>query len=589
LENAVNNGRISLERLDESVRKILAAKRWLKIEDQKIVDLPSVSKLISENPYSPLSKKIAEESITLLKNDDNLLPLKLNKYKNVFCITLTDSYWSRRAEYFQTIFEHRVGEITNHVLTSKDKRKEYNQILNELDNADLIIIPSFIDVKTYQGPVNLSVEQIDFIAGVLRKNISTILISFRNPYLIYLFPEAKTYLNSFSHSYPSQDAMLRSLLGEIDIKGKLPITIPDTKLSYGSGIELHKSFQSVLKYEFLSENKTKSVDEKINDAISENILPGAVVLFAKRGKIIYQKAFGKNSFGNISFFIEKDEIVNLGRLTNLFTIAVAIQLIDEGVIRLDDKLSDYFENIFSATKSKIETKNLIVQNSGYGSEINSKFYTWEKEELIQNILRQDLDYEPGEKYLYSNLNLVILQHLLEKQAGMNLDEMINKKLIGQLGITSTGFNYENLNKVRISEYNNSNYNLPLVKTNDDVMLEILNGIAGFDGLYSNAFDLAVLSQMLLQKGYYNDMQILKAPSVENWFKGFKENEEIDSTKKKIEIIDLRGCAVSINFENESFMIILSNADIRNPSNTKFADFSENLLKIFNEEISKGIL
>ena len=76
---------------------------------------------------------------------------------------------SERIQYFSDKLQKRLGGITSYFFTGNTKRKEYDQILKELSDADLIIIPSFIDVKTYKGPVNLSAEQIDFIAGVLRK------------------------------------------------------------------------------------------------------------------------------------------------------------------------------------------------------------------------------------------------------------------------------------------------------------------------------------------------------------------------------------------------------------------------------------
>ena len=129
LSLAVYSGEININRIDESVRKILAAKRWLKIEQNKYSDIEKIKQSINIKEHEILAKQIAENSITLLKNDNDLLPLNLNEYKNIFCVTLTDKMGSERVSYFQGIFEDRFGEINSALLTKKNKRKEYNNLL----------------------------------------------------------------------------------------------------------------------------------------------------------------------------------------------------------------------------------------------------------------------------------------------------------------------------------------------------------------------------------------------------------------------------------------------------------------------------
>ncbi len=265
LNLAVYSGKISISRIDESVRKILAAKRWLRIEQNRYSDIEKVKQSVTIESHINLAKEIAENSITLLKNDDDILPLNINEHKNIYCVTLTDKMGSERVSHFQNIFENRVGEINSALLTKKSKRWEYNNLLKEIKDSDLIILSTFLDVKTYQGPVNLAVEQIDFIASVLRSGVPTVLISFKNPYLLYLFPETSTYLNAFSHSRVSQRAMLRAILGEIDIKGTLPITIPQTEIVFRNGIELQKSLNTIIKVVTDSKVDLNKIDGKINN------------------------------------------------------------------------------------------------------------------------------------------------------------------------------------------------------------------------------------------------------------------------------------------------------------------------------------
>ncbi|MBT8377785.1 MAG: serine hydrolase [Ignavibacteria bacterium] len=592
LKKAVNSGRITLERLDESVRKILAAKRWLKIENENIVDPQSTKYLTSDNPNVTIAKKIAEESITLLKNDDGLIPVKPNEYKNIFCITITDKNGGYRTEYFNSKLEKRIGRMSSFLFTGKTKRTEYTKVLAEVDSADLIIIPSFIDVKTYKGPVNLSAEQIDFIAGVLKKETPTVLISLRNPYLIYLFPEAKTYLNSFSSSYFSQDEMIRALLGEIDIKGKMPITIPESELVYGSGIELLKVNTTKISYSLNDNFRSEKIYEQVENAINERLFPGAVVLAMKDGKIFYHEVFGKNGFGKNNNSIQKDDVFSIGKLTSLYTTVCALKLMDGRKFSADDKLSYYFDSITDSKKKNILIKNLVLHNSGFSPKLSHFKPYWKKDNLIFNILQEDLEYKTGYQNIYSSLNLVLLQEIIEKVSNEKLGRYFEINFRKPLSIFKSGYSYVRQDSAEIY-YNPSPHVLISAKPQDDIIKNILNsdieGTSGFDGFYTNAFELAVFVQMLLQRGYYDENQILNASTIENWIEDFHKTEILNSTKRKFELIDLGGCFLNINFDKNYSIIVLTNAEIKNPSNKSFVDFSKKLLQVFNEELSQEIL
>jgi beta-glucosidase-like glycosyl hydrolase/CubicO group peptidase (beta-lactamase class C family) len=590
LEKEVNSGRISIERLNESVRKILAAKRWLKIENEKIINLSSTGELKSKNSNLSLARKIAEESITLLKNEKELIPLRLTDYKNIYCITITDKRLSERIQYFSDKLQKRLGGITSYFFTGNTKRKEYDQILKELSDADLIIIPSFIDVKTYKGPVNLSAEQIDFIAGVLRKKMPAILISLKNPYLIYQFPEAETYLNSFSHSYPSQDAMLSAVLGETDINGRLPITIPDSDLAYGSGIHLEKLLFTTINYGLQDNSVTKKIDEQAVKGINQKLFPGSVILAAMDGKIFYHKAFGKNGFGKNNYIIQKNDVFNIGELSNLYTTACALKLIDERSISPDNILENYFDGVTDPKKKNISVKDIILHNSGFGSNLNNVKAYWSKEDFIINLIQEDLAYKSEEDKEQRLINIILLQQIIESASGVKLAKYFETKFREPLNILKSGYSYSRGDNIQI--YYDPSPPLDIApKTKNELLSNILksetDGTSGFDGFYTNAFELAIFLQMLLQNGYYDQTQILNAETVENFFNGFKENK--NSSEKIFELIDPSGFLIRIDYDRNYFIIVLTNAEIKNPANQSFIDFSKKIIQIFDAEINKDIL
>ncbi len=146
--------------------------------------------------------------------------------------------------------------------------------------------------------------------------------------------------------------------------------------------------------------------------------------------------------------------------------------------------------------------------------------------------------------------------------------------------------------------NNSMYTT--VKTYGDVMLEIVDGVSGFSGLHSTVYDLAIFAQMLLQKGYYDDTQYLKAKTVLNWLaleknkiqKGMRTQPYTTMNgkhnyipQKGFMFVDPQGSAIMIDMEKQIFLIVLSNPGIRNPANKSFVELVSDLVDFINAEIN----
>ncbi|RKY97275.1 MAG: hypothetical protein DRQ13_04880, partial [Ignavibacteriae bacterium] len=516
--NAVISDNLSEERINESVIKILSAKRWLQIGVNQITDINVITDSIKIKEHQQLSKTIAENSITLLKNEKQLLPFNPDKYENIYCIAVTDEYWKENAKHFQDLVVNRLGTVTSSILTNKSKKYEYKSILSDLENSDFIILPTFLEYDTGEGFMKLLPEQTKFISDILKLNIPTILLSFRNPYLLYFFPEVTTCLNSYSHSEPSQKAMLRAILGEINIVGKLPITIPESNLVYGNGIEQRKTVNTKIEVVTISNVRLNKIDGKINAVLKENLFPGVVVCIGSKDKILYHNAVNNSGFGNYSYKLKKADIFNIGSLTGFAATTQAIMmLVDNGKIRLDEPAYYYLPQLNDEEKRKITIEHLVLYTSGFAGNLNQLNPAWNKEELVNNFLKEELVHSPGIEQNFSILNLIALQKIIETVSGKKMDEFITANFYSSIGMKNTMFHMhsDSLNLLLYSsDEKNSFYTS--VKTRSDAMLEILGGVSGFSGLYSTTYDLAIFSQMLLQKGYYDDTQYLKAKTVIDW-------------------------------------------------------------------------
>ena len=588
LVDAVITGKLSTERIEQSVRRILSAKRWLKLNENKLnnpEDLPFIQR---EKKHDDLANSIAVKSITLLKDDVDLIPLHPGKYKSIYCVNITDGNGSDRAKYFSKILQNRVGKIDAFTLSKESKKNDYRNVLNEVRNADLILLPAFIDIKAYQGPINLSVDQTDLIAKIIKMKKPTILISFKNPYLISLFPEATTYLNSFSHSPASQHAMMQAILGEIDISGTQPVSIPKTDYIFGSGLSISKTVNTTLTK--LDRNVySPTIEYSINRAISENIFPGASVVFCQDGIIKYKKNLGTIKFSENSNEIPENFVFDLHSLTQLLAIDLPVlKLNDEDRLSLDDPIKNYFSDI-PLEKQNITIKNLLFHNSGFGAEINSVDSISDRQKLIETILNQPLDYMTGSKTIFSVLNLVLLQEIIKKVSGEDLDEFTHENVTLPLEMVNT--NYNNDNGFNPAKNNSKFYNWE--KSGNDSLKSLLDNISGFSGLNSTGSDLSKIAQMFLQNGYYDRFQIVNYLTLENWL---NEIQNISSEKFQVNIvkdnsgristitfIDTRGISLWIDKLHKSFLIVLTTSQIPNKPNQKFADFVNGLnSKVFND-------
>lgn len=231
IHSAVERKEIKEDRINESVRKLLSAKRWLQIDKNKFSNLSDIPKTVGSKKHFTLAETIAEKSITLIKNDKKIIPIDKSNQKNVFWITITEGLGNECEEFFQSLLQEKFPDSMRALVHEQTNDDYYESILNAAQKADLILLASFIRVKAYQGTVSLSKKHEAFVQKLLSIKVPTVLISFGNPYLLSLFPMVNAYLCGFGDTKTTQQAMLKALLGKINIQGKLPISIPNYKPS----------------------------------------------------------------------------------------------------------------------------------------------------------------------------------------------------------------------------------------------------------------------------------------------------------------------------------------------------------------------
>jgi len=230
--DAVKKKDITEARLNESVRKILSAKRWLKLDRTKFLNNINPPKRIRMEEHYQLSKMIAEKSVTVVKMNNKLIPLDSTKQKKTFIVNITNRR-SISDPHFYEAYKENLSLYSSTTLTSASANTDYQFALDVAKDCEMIIVASYFYIRNDANGKALSDTQLNFIENLLILNKDVIIISFENPYILSLFPQAQNYICTFSNSKASQRAALNLINGSIEPRGRLPVSIPNTGYQFG--------------------------------------------------------------------------------------------------------------------------------------------------------------------------------------------------------------------------------------------------------------------------------------------------------------------------------------------------------------------
>ena len=233
IKNAVVSGRISEERLNQSVRKILAWKYELGLDKLKITPLDQIDKTVSGEESRVLSNEIAENAITLVKKEDGVLPLK--KDKKVFLLGITNGDDRMFAvNSFQRTLRNSGIRFESAILDERSTGEEIEAARKKINDADIVLTALVGRVRSgAKNSAGIPEGSAKFLTEILNSDKKVINLSFGNPYLLNNFPAMKTYIVAYGDMPSLQRATARALVGEIEFKGKLPITIGEYKAGTG--------------------------------------------------------------------------------------------------------------------------------------------------------------------------------------------------------------------------------------------------------------------------------------------------------------------------------------------------------------------
>jgi beta-N-acetylhexosaminidase len=541
IKKAITDKRLSWDDINSKVRKVLTAKynlglnQWKPIETANLLsDLNAKTDAIRYEVAQKTIIVLAKAAHTASRNDYADIPVKKGQkiaYVGIGTAQLNDFGKRLRDDFNADVFTFSYKD-------SNDKAAEILKDVPKDGKYDAIIVGihdfSNRPANNYgisAAAINLW-KKLDFI--------KTVTIVFGNVLATKNFCSAWTLVACHQDDDITQQAAADLLQGNLDASGKLPVRV--CKFNAGDGIVKEKGEP------IHSFGKLMAVDSIVNDAITQKAFPGCVVLAVHEGEIVYHKAFGNYKY-EPSSPMTHESIFDLASVTKISATTVSImKLYDEGKLSLKKKLGDYLPWVNGTDKANLKIEDILLHQAGlvpfiafyrqaidtisgnanpaifsdkskpgFTVRVAENIYMRNdyQDTMLQCILQSKLG--PEGKYVYSDNDFIFLGKIIEQITGMSLDEYVAKTFYRPMGMMTTGFKPRNRFPVDRTVPTETEKHFRKQTTQGDVHDEgasMFGGVAGHAGLFSDAYDLAMLYQMLLDGGTFNGERYLKKETID---------------------------------------------------------------------------
>ncbi len=554
IKAALESGKLSKEELDISVNKILNAKYKLGLHQPQRVATSNLENELNSKRGKELKRVLVENAITVVRNDDNILPFKnLNKI-NIGALAIGRT----TAPEFQKILSN-YGPL-NTLQTGKEISASQSKALrSQLKNKDVVVVSLHGMSSSSRKQFGVSSSARNFI-NQLSAETKVILVLFGNPYALKYFDNINNIVVSYNSWDMTQRATAEGLFGCIKMKGHLPVTA-SRKSHFGAGVVtpmLQRIRYDLPESVGMNADTLALIEEIANEAISIKATPGCQVLVAKDNKIVYNKAFGHFTYAK-KRSVKTSDIYDLASVTKVAATTLSImKLQEEGKIDINQPFSKYLPFLKGSNKSQLKIRDIMAHHAQLKSWIpfyketmtkgkrkrpSTRHYSKVKKGkfsvkvtdnlyidsnyvkiIYQEIKDSDLRTKSG--YKYSDLGFILFGKMIKDLTGQDLATYTQKNFYEPLGLKTLTFNpCDKHSKANIPPSEKDNYfRNETVKGNvHDMACAMMGGVSGHAGLFGNAEDLAVVYQMLLNNGYYGGQHFLRPETIRQFTQKYERS------------------------------------------------------------------
>ncbi|MCK0159293.1 glycoside hydrolase family 3 N-terminal domain-containing protein [Allomuricauda sp. F6463D] len=527
--NAYQEGVIEEQRLAKSVKKILMAKYKAGLYNYKPVNLENLYNDLNSIENHVIYEKAIEAAITVAKNNFSLMPIKKLDNKKIAYVHFGDD---SGVPFLQSL--NKFYKVT-HI-----KAKDIAQYKKELANYNLVIIGFHKNNESPWKGYKFSKNELFWLGEISRLRTSnTILALFARPYAlldVLDFGTMDGIVVGYQNSELAQEKVAEVIFGSIGATGKLPVSAHgDFPVGTGTDVKpIQRLGYSIPERVGMDSEMLSEVDTLVQHGLDSLMFPGAQVLIARRGKVIYNKNFGKPTYQSDTNVTE-ESIYDLASLTKILsTLPMIMKMEEEGEIALNDTFKDLLPEY---ADTELKDVSVLKALSHYGRlpswiafyldtltkerKPSSEFYRQNpseafpykvaehlyltrsfKDSIYNRIGRQSLK---SNRYRYSDVGYYVFKEYIEKTYNKSIDELVDELFYKPMGLQRTTFNplKKFPKQVIVPSEEDDYYRYQTVQGYvHDMGAAMQGGVGGHAGLFSTANEVAKIMQMYLQGGYY---------------------------------------------------------------------------------------
>lgn len=548
VKKAIKQGMISQKDIDHKCRKMLAVKYWTEASKFQGIEVAKIVDDLNTPQAQLLNRQLIEGSITVLKNDHDLIPVQGLDSLTVASLSIGSNA--------VTPFQRTLSLYTSvrHFAIPKDADVSLvDSIKAQLKLYNLIIAGLHDESVRPLNRINFSEPVLGLIAE-LSKQRNTIISVFKNPYVLdqlNSIEDADGLIVTYQDNKDTEELTGQLIFGGISAMGRLPVSIGE-KFSSGDGVDVRGGirFKYTLPEDAGMDSRILSrVDSLVDQALSVKAIPGCQVLVAKDKKVVMHKVYGYHDYSD-TVTVKPTDLYDLASVTKISaSLPPLMKLYDEGVFKLDATLADYLPKFKRSNKADIPMydilthqarfkpwipfwKNTVKKNGGYKwftikSDSSGRYPIRLKEKMylhrnypdrIVKIIRKS-PLEAEKKYVYSDFFFILAPRIVESMIEEDFNSYIQKNFYAPLGATTLIYNplkKYSMKAIVPTEHDYYFRHEPIHGTVHDEGAIMLGGVSGHAGLFANANDLAKLMQMYLDMGEYGGKRYIKAETLKEW-------------------------------------------------------------------------
>jgi beta-N-acetylhexosaminidase len=538
---AIKNGQLTQASLDIRVKKILMSKFWLGLNKVEPISTDNLTERINSSYAQMLNRILYQKAITVVDNADELLPIiKLDSTRFA-----SVSFGSTNDQEFENTLS-KYAKFVHHQADAS-----YPQMLDSLASFDLVVVGFGGITNATKNQHGVNSQEVQFIRD-LQSKTKVIVVAFGNAYGLQFFDGVKNIICTYEDNAITRSIAPQIIFGALKAEGKLPVTTGEFLL--GTGIQTLSA--SRLSFGLPEEVGMDSqilngIDKVMAKAIQSKATPGGQILVARKGKVVYSKNYGYQTYDSL-VAVNDQTMYDLASVTKVMaSVQVLMYLNEKNLIDMNKTLGFYLPEVRNTNKEEliirdvllhqagllpfipfwkrtIEKGNLMEEyysetpGAGYQSSIAENIYgspsladslwKWVIEADLRKLPKKEKKYD----YLYSDMGYYFFKKLAERLLNEPMDSFLDRQIYQPIGVQTLGYLPRTkgfFKEITPTEDDKFFRKTLLIGTVHDQGAAMLGGVAGHAGLFSNSLDLAILMQMQMQLGTYGNHTFFEANTI----------------------------------------------------------------------------